>query len=177
MEQYAVQHRTNETPSKQYFKQTQLKDIIMEYPFSKKNAKQSDIDKGEHFAMLCISPETDKVRRDGTTDGLLRFRTRTIEPRPHTKVVTTAGCEAPFHHRRTVHRSLPGMSKFTTYLPRHERRLTCPAIGDHIKTDSVPCCPDTGITFSRSEQEIRRDRSKSDGRASWTARTVRRWRI
>jgi dual specificity protein kinase YAK1 len=48
MEQYAVQHRTNETPSKQYFKQTRLKDIIMEYPFTKKNAKQSDIDKGEH---------------------------------------------------------------------------------------------------------------------------------
>lgn len=46
MEQYAREHRTNEQPSKQYFKQTRLKDIIMEYPYSKKNAKQSDIDKG-----------------------------------------------------------------------------------------------------------------------------------
>ncbi|ORY33518.1 kinase-like domain-containing protein [Naematelia encephala] len=45
MEQYASEHRTNEQPSKQYFKQTKLKDIIMEYPFSKKNPKQSDIDK------------------------------------------------------------------------------------------------------------------------------------
>ena len=47
MEQYASEHATKEQPSKQYFKQTKLNDIIMEYPFSKKNAKQSDIDKGE----------------------------------------------------------------------------------------------------------------------------------
>ena len=46
MDQYAAEHRTNEQPSKQYFKQTRLNDIIMEYSFSKKNAKQSDIDKG-----------------------------------------------------------------------------------------------------------------------------------
>jgi dual specificity protein kinase YAK1 len=48
MEQYASEHRTKEQASKQYFKQTQLRDIIMEYPYTKKNAKQSDIDKGEH---------------------------------------------------------------------------------------------------------------------------------
>lgn len=47
MDQYATEHRTKESPSKQYFKQTQLKDIILEYPLAKKNAKQSDIDKGE----------------------------------------------------------------------------------------------------------------------------------
>jgi dual specificity protein kinase YAK1 len=47
MEQYSAEHRTNEQPSKQYFKQTRLRDIIMEYSFSKKNAKQSDIDKGK----------------------------------------------------------------------------------------------------------------------------------
>jgi dual specificity protein kinase YAK1 len=47
MDQYAAEHRTNEQPSKQYFKQTRLNDIIMEYSFSKKNAKQSDIDKGK----------------------------------------------------------------------------------------------------------------------------------
>ncbi|WWD19562.1 hypothetical protein CI109_104023 [Kwoniella shandongensis] len=45
MHQYATEHRTDEQPSKQYFKQTKLKDIIMEYPYSKRNAKQSDIDK------------------------------------------------------------------------------------------------------------------------------------
>lgn len=47
MEQYATEHRTKEQPSKQYFKQTKLQDIIMEYPLAKKNPKQSDIDKGE----------------------------------------------------------------------------------------------------------------------------------
>ncbi|WVR07762.1 hypothetical protein IAU60_004805 [Kwoniella sp. DSM 27419] len=45
MHQYASEHRTDEQPSKQYFKQSKLKDIIMEYPFAKRNAKQSDIDK------------------------------------------------------------------------------------------------------------------------------------
>ena len=52
MDQYATEHRTREQPSKQYFKQTKLKDIIMEYPYSKKNPKQSDIDKGG----LCLEP-------------------------------------------------------------------------------------------------------------------------
>lgn len=47
MDQYSREHGSNEQPSKQYFKQTKLKDIIMEYPMPKKNAKQSDIDKGE----------------------------------------------------------------------------------------------------------------------------------
>lgn len=45
MDQYASEHRTKEQPSKQYFKQTKLDEIVMEYPYSKKNVKQSDIDK------------------------------------------------------------------------------------------------------------------------------------
>ncbi|AAW45566.2 yeast yak1, putative [Cryptococcus deneoformans JEC21] len=45
MQQYSMEHRTDEQPSKQYFKQTKLKDVIMEYPYAKKSAKQSDIDK------------------------------------------------------------------------------------------------------------------------------------
>ncbi|WWC91617.1 uncharacterized protein L201_006563 [Kwoniella dendrophila CBS 6074] len=45
MHQYASEHRTDEQPSKQYFKQTKLRDIIMEYSFNKRGAKQSDIDK------------------------------------------------------------------------------------------------------------------------------------
>ncbi|EIW72248.1 hypothetical protein TREMEDRAFT_21939, partial [Tremella mesenterica DSM 1558] len=49
MDQYASEHRTNEQPSKQYFSHTKLKDIIMEYPVSKRNAKQSDIDKEMAF--------------------------------------------------------------------------------------------------------------------------------
>jgi dual specificity protein kinase YAK1 len=47
MSQYGKEHRTHEQASKQYFKQTKLKDIIMDYPLSKKATKQSDIDKGE----------------------------------------------------------------------------------------------------------------------------------
>lgn len=46
MEQYATEHRTQEQPSKQYFKQTKLHDIIMEYPISKKNPKAADTEKG-----------------------------------------------------------------------------------------------------------------------------------
>lgn len=47
MHQYSMEHRTDEQPSKQYFKQTKLKDVIMEYPYAKRNVKQNDIDKGE----------------------------------------------------------------------------------------------------------------------------------
>lgn len=47
MQQYSMEHRTDEQPSKQYFKQTKLKDVIMEYPYAKRNVKQNDIDKGE----------------------------------------------------------------------------------------------------------------------------------
>lgn len=60
MEQYAAEHRTNEQPSKQYFKQTKLKEIIMEYPYAKKNPKQSDLDKGE--ASECDSNSADGRR-------------------------------------------------------------------------------------------------------------------
>ena len=45
MEQYATEHRTKEQPSKQYFKQTKLREIIMEYPISKRSAK-TDTEKG-----------------------------------------------------------------------------------------------------------------------------------
>ncbi|ODN81620.1 hypothetical protein L202_02026 [Cryptococcus amylolentus CBS 6039] len=43
MQQYAVEHRTDEQPSKQYFKQTKLKDIIMEYPMGKKTDVNKEI--------------------------------------------------------------------------------------------------------------------------------------
>lgn len=49
LEVYSHEHRTNEQPSKQYFKQTKLRDIIMEYPIAKKNPKQSDVDKGKRY--------------------------------------------------------------------------------------------------------------------------------
>ena len=51
MRQYSTEHNTDEQPSKQYFQHTKLRDIIMEYPISKKNAKQSDIDKG---LLICL---------------------------------------------------------------------------------------------------------------------------
>jgi hypothetical protein len=46
MDQYATEHQTTEQPSKQYFKATQLPEIIKTYPMPKKITKQSDIDKG-----------------------------------------------------------------------------------------------------------------------------------
>jgi dual specificity protein kinase YAK1 len=68
MEQYATEHRTNEQPSKQYFKQTKLDDIIMQYAYSKKNPKPSDMEKGE---LLCIeaSLPLDLVRRLMASQG------------------------------------------------------------------------------------------------------------
>ena len=64
MEQYANEHQTKEQPSKQYFKQTKLRDLIMEYQYSKKNPKQSDIDKGKRAAFE-RDPVADKMRRNG----------------------------------------------------------------------------------------------------------------
>jgi dual specificity protein kinase YAK1 len=58
MEQYASEHRSTEQPSKQYFKQTKLRDIIMEYPMAKKNPKQSDVDKGKCQSKLDIAEQT-----------------------------------------------------------------------------------------------------------------------
>lgn len=46
MEQYSQEHGTKEQPSKQYFKHQHLHDIIRTYTFSKKTAKQADIDRG-----------------------------------------------------------------------------------------------------------------------------------
>lgn len=62
MEQYASEHRTKEQASKQYFKQTQLRDIIMEYPLTKKNAKQSDIDKGGSLELPKLTAEMGQRR-------------------------------------------------------------------------------------------------------------------
>jgi dual specificity protein kinase YAK1 len=56
MEQYSKEHNTTEQPSKQYFKATTLPEIIKGYAFAKKGAKQSDIDKGQCFALRSLSP-------------------------------------------------------------------------------------------------------------------------
>ncbi|WVO12509.1 hypothetical protein L204_100109 [Cryptococcus depauperatus] len=44
LQQYSLEHHTDEQPSKQYFKQTKLKDIIMEYPVAKRS-KGGDVEK------------------------------------------------------------------------------------------------------------------------------------
>lgn len=49
MDQYAVEHGTNEQPSKQYFKASKLPDIIRTYAMPKKITRQADIDKEMHF--------------------------------------------------------------------------------------------------------------------------------
>ena len=76
MDQYAAEHRTNEQPSKQYFKQTRLNDIIMEYSFSKKNAKQSDIDKGGPLKQPSSLTDVEMAHRRAFVDfveGLLNL--------------------------------------------------------------------------------------------------------
>jgi dual specificity protein kinase YAK1 len=75
MDQYATEHRTKEQPSKQYFKQTKLTDIIMEYPFTKKNAKQSDIDKGASILKTAADPAEMGQRRAfiNFVEGLLHL--------------------------------------------------------------------------------------------------------
>lgn len=76
MDQYAAEHRTNEQPSKQYFKQTRLNDIIMEYSFSKKNAKQSDIDKGGSLKQPSSLTDVEMAHRRAFVDfveGLLNL--------------------------------------------------------------------------------------------------------
>lgn len=55
MEQYSKEHNTKEQPSKQYFKAQTLPEIIRTYTFSKKTAKQADIDRGVP-AWLCTRP-------------------------------------------------------------------------------------------------------------------------
>ncbi|KAK8915457.1 Serine/threonine-protein kinase ppk15 [Metarhizium anisopliae] len=45
MEQYAREHNTKEQPSKKYFQQSTLPDIIKSYPMPRKNMKQSEVDR------------------------------------------------------------------------------------------------------------------------------------
>lgn len=52
MEQYAREHGTKEQPSKKYFQQSTLPDIIKSYPMPRKNMKQSEIDRGTLLSAL-----------------------------------------------------------------------------------------------------------------------------
>ena len=49
MEQYAREHNTKEQPSKKYFQQSTLPDIIKSYPMPRKNMKQNEIDRGMYW--------------------------------------------------------------------------------------------------------------------------------
>lgn len=46
MEQYSREHGTKEQPSKKYFQQTTLPDIIRSYPMPRKNMKPAEIERG-----------------------------------------------------------------------------------------------------------------------------------
>lgn len=154
MEQYAAQHRTNEAPSKQYFKQTRLKDIIMEYPFTKKNAKQSDIDKGKRLVipgqrvrMLTII--TEMAQRTSFVDfveGLLNLDPiRRWSPQQAAKhpFITGEKFTTPFQVRLVSFPSAPC--------------LTCAAFGTTGETYYLPStcsCTCSRIANSRHEQEV-----------------------
>ena len=47
MEAYCKEFNLEEKPSKRYFQQDTLKDIIMQYPFRKKNVTSKDLEKGK----------------------------------------------------------------------------------------------------------------------------------
>ena len=81
MEQYATEHRTNEQPSKQYFKQTKLDDIIMQYAYSKRNPKQSDMEKG----MSCFSVRDQLEEAEG--QSALGFKAHPAEMAQRTAFV------------------------------------------------------------------------------------------
>ncbi len=53
MEQYSREHGTKEQPSKKYFQQNTLPEIIRSYPMPRKNMKQLEIDRGMARA-LCF---------------------------------------------------------------------------------------------------------------------------
>lgn len=46
MEQYSREHGTKEQPSKKYFQQTRLPDIIRAYPMPRKGMKQNEMERG-----------------------------------------------------------------------------------------------------------------------------------
>ncbi len=46
MEVYSREHGTKEQPSKKYFQQSTLPEIIKSYPMPRKNMKQPEIDRG-----------------------------------------------------------------------------------------------------------------------------------
>jgi len=52
MEQYSREHGTKEQPSKKYFQQSTLPEIIKSYPMPRKNMKQQEIDRGTCYLLL-----------------------------------------------------------------------------------------------------------------------------
>lgn len=52
MEKYSREHGTKEQPSKKYFQQTTLQDIIRQYSMPRKNMKQAEIERGEIYPRL-----------------------------------------------------------------------------------------------------------------------------
>lgn len=117
MEQYSKEHGTNEQPSKQYFKATTLPEIIRTYAFSKKTAKQADIDRGaSFFSSSSPLPRELPFRelkflsfglcRDGDAVLVHRLLLGSAQHRPYQAVVALASSSTPVHHWREVHRAV-----------------------------------------------------------------------
>lgn len=56
LEQYSKEHNLNEQPSKRYFQQDKLEDIISQYPVMRKGMKPADLEKGQNisFSLVCL---------------------------------------------------------------------------------------------------------------------------
>ncbi|EGG07360.1 uncharacterized protein MELLADRAFT_48114, partial [Melampsora larici-populina 98AG31] len=54
LEQYSKEHNVNEQPSKRYFQQDKLEDIISQYPVMRKGMKSADLEKEKHNRIAFI---------------------------------------------------------------------------------------------------------------------------
>lgn len=141
MEQYSREHGTKEQPSKKYFQQSTLPEIIKSYPMPRKNMKQQEIDRGRFklHASLLPGQLTDlffSPYRNEQPHRVHRLRERPTHHQPPGTVVTAPGQAAPVHHAAKVHGSIR---------PAHEPEVELPG--------KIAGAGDTTATTSRSPEQ------------------------
>lgn len=66
LEQYSREHNTKEQPSKKYFQQNTLEEIIRNYPMPRKHMKPAEMERGKFNVAVCVSISTNSAQNSIT---------------------------------------------------------------------------------------------------------------
>ena len=102
MEQYSRDHNSKEQPSKKYFQQTTLPEIIRSYSMPRKNMKPGEVDRGMCLSSLVGAGPLTCCRNEQPA-CVHRLRSRSVEHQSSRALVAATGEIAPLHHSAKVH--------------------------------------------------------------------------